>query len=669
MNHFLTPRRTVTATLLMGIWACAHGQSLGTPVAQVVLGRPLDMSMPVRFASDASDNECVQADVFYGETRLQANAVRATVSGPADQRRIRVESDTPIDEPIVTVSVRAGCRNTITRNYTLLPEYPSERLLAAIEARTAMANAAPAIPLKMAPVAAAPTSPRKAAAPHSVVVARAAAPEAPARSVRTPHRQAVVAKGPRLKLEPIDLSDTPQQDKLLRVSSTLADPAGDPSRRATAALLWQAINADPQEVLRTSAMIQKLEQDLAQLRQASNQTRAEMAALRQRLDQAQPWYLSPRFMQLLALLVVASAGAAGFLWWRTRGLRGFAEPWYVPHEEPVHAAVEPAVAKEEVVALEPEPAAPVAAEPPVVKPVPVPERAPVEAAAAPQAGPIDFEIPAGMQAAAAAKPAPARDRTDGVLRVETLAATFEEVEFLSSLGLGSDAMDILKTYLQDSASPSPLAYLELMRLCEQAEDPAAVATVRRRYAQAFGVEAPRLAQITAEGGLDAHQDLSDRITRAWGQGDALEVIEQALFRVPTPAAPITLQAGRDLLALYDLALTRATDVTPATGDAPLAPWAHAEDVHTAQQVAQEAAEAEGGSQFALDVDLTAPVEDASVSTGGPMLELEPMLPKATAEAKAAAEAAARAEAARKAQEEEDAFSAAMASERIPVSRY
>src|SRR5439155_22005864 len=190
---------------------------------------------------------------------------RATVTGQSDQRRIRVESETPIDEPIVTVSVRAGCRNTITRNYTLLPEYPSERLLASVEARTAMANAAPVVPLKMAATTTPSTSPRKPGV-RPVIVARASTPEAQG-PVRTRNTHAVQKhapqKGPRLKLEPIDL---PEQESLLRVSSSLADPNGDPSRRATAALLWQAINADPQEVMRTSVMIQKLEQDLAQPR-------------------------------------------------------------------------------------------------------------------------------------------------------------------------------------------------------------------------------------------------------------------------------------------------------------------------------------------------------------------------------------------------------------------
>jgi hypothetical protein len=617
--------------LTLGCGSGAQAQLLGTPVADVLLGRPLDLSLPVRFSTEGGgDNDCVRADVFYGESRLGDGAVRTSVSGPADQRRIRVETDKPVDEPIVTVSVRAGCRNTVTRNYTLLPEYPSERLLAAADARLAMADATPVAPLRLAPA----TAPRKPAA-RPVVVARTVVAEPPPLRARSnAHRVSrtdAVARGPRLRLEPIEL---PERDALLRVSSSLAEPNGDASRRATAALLWQAINADPEELLRTGVMIQKLEQDLAQLRQASGQTRAEMAALRERLDHGQPWYLSPLFVQLLALLVLASTGVAAVLWWRTRDLRVAPGTWYLPPEQPTEPPPAEATVEAET------PVAPVTA--PVA---PTATRQPVAVA---NPAPIDFDLPA---------PSVPRAQGDEVLRVETLAATFEEVDFLSSLGLLSDAMDLVKNYLQDSAGPAPIAYLDLMRLCEQAEDPAAVAAVRRRYVQAFGVEAPRLPQVTAEGGLDTLPDLAARISQAWNAGDAPQAIAQVLFSVPTPGAPLTLQAARDLLVLHDLALVRAADGTgtPGPGETPLAPWAHDRDLATA-------AEAEGGRQFGLDVDLSAKeARGASVSaTLAPTLELMPMLVDPEV---------AQAEAARCVSEAEDAFNAATASERVPVSRF
>lgn len=650
MTSLLTPTRTAVL-LLLGGWACAgSAQSLGTAAVDPLMGRPLEMTVPARF--DGTD-ECVHADVFYGETRLAANRVRASVVGPREQRRIRVEADAPVDEPVVTVSLRAGCRNTVTRNYTLLPDYPSEALLAAADARSAMASAVPAVPLKMAKAAAtpprrAPDARAPAAGGGGTQVVAAARSGKPAPRALRP--EVVAAAGHRLRLEPIDLPPV----QALRVSTSLAQPQGDAAARATAALMWQAINADPQELLRASVRLQRLEQDLALLRQSTGQAHAEMAALRRQLEQARPWHASPALLQVLGLLVLAAAGAAGLLWYRTRGSRMARGDWYLPPETDLHdlppvAEAPPAREVARVAVPAPVVAAPVTA-PVRVPQAPVPEVVPADA------DPIAFDLP--QPAAREAAP----HAGEGALRVETLAATFEEVEFLASLDLGNDAMNVIKAYLQDSAQPAPVAYFELMRLCDQADDAVALATVRRRYLQAYGLEAPRLEQVSSPAGLEGLPALAARITRAWGRPEAAEAIEQALFEVPMPGMPITLQAARDLLFLHALATARAGTAPAPVEEAeahPLAPWAHADDVQSASVAAQAAAEAQGGAGFGLDLDLTAaPPPPARIVEAEADLEfeLEPIAPPAR-------------EPQRQETEDEEAFSAAMASERVPVSRY
>jgi hypothetical protein len=657
MKKLLTSRRNLALTLLLGGWACTGAaQTLGSPAGGAWIGQPLELNIPARFASADGADECVQADVFYGDTRLGAATVRTTVTGVGEQKQVRVEASAPIDEPIVTVSLRAGCRNTVTRNYTLLPEMPSEPVLAALARPAAVtlgASAAP-VPLRMAQATSRPASPRVARAQARATVAQAeAAPRMRVAKAKAPRREAAVAMaGAHLRLDPMEIDAR----TLLRVSAKLSDTMGDPARRATAALLWQAVNADPQEVLRTSAMLQKLEMDLAQLRQSALRTQSDMASLRGRLDEAQPWYLSPVLAQVLGLLVLATAAAAGVLWYRTRRSFAFSDPWYGvdarrdPQDSSLGAVPEAVVPQP--VAAEPQPA-----------PVVIPPRAekqvtrravPVAATAAPAPvvpNLIEFELPQQ----------PPRRATSGVLRVETLAATFDEVEFLASMGLQSDAMDVLKSYLQDSSNPAPLAFFELMRLCDEGEDATALPMVRRRYVQAFGMEAPRLEQVTAPVGLESRRDLCTRITKAWGRQEALDIIEEALFTVPKPGASLTLHAARDLLCLYDLGMALMTESAGSTGSGleadahPVAPWADAQD---AQQAANSAAEAQGGYAFALDVDLNAAPEALPDSVPPP--EVAPLL--------ANLQAAAR-EQARKAQEDEDAFSAAVASDRLPMSRH
>jgi hypothetical protein len=280
----------------------------------------------------------------------------------------------------------------------------------------------------------------------------------------------------------------------------------------------------------------------------------------------------------------------------------------------------------------------------------------VQHAEPPAAGvePIAFDIPA--------QPSSEQPPTDAALRVETLAATFGEMDFFCAMGLTADAMDVLKLYVQDSARPSPLAYLALMHLCEKAGDPAGVAAVRRRYAKTYRVEAPRLPQVAEEGGLDTLPALAARVTQAWGGPEALSTLEQILFQAPTPAAPITLQAARELLSLYDLALAEADEGSDLAEAHPLAPW-----VRDAVHGATQAAEAEPDAHVGLDLDLGAAVRAPlpEVSAAPPELELE--LARLRDKLKADA-ARARAQQRRR-RDDEDAFSAAVARERIPASRY
>jgi hypothetical protein len=593
------------------------------------------MTVPARFASADVRDECVQADVFFGDARLPPHRVRATVLGSDPlHKRVRIETDALIDEPIVRVSVRAGCHGAITRSYTLLPELPSEQVVAVLAAQRPWATppAPPLSPAMAAAAAAAAASPlRLTAAPVATVPTAPAAPRV--RPARGAPRQmlpgAPVQARPRLRLEPIDGDGS----TLLRTSGQLAAPAGDAARRATAALLWQAINADPQEVLRTTMLLQNVERELAQLRQNDGQTRAQIEVLRQRLDSAQLWYESTGMLQSLALFLLASFVAAGVLWTRTR--RSESERWYaqapvLPVAPTSHAGMPPVPVPPRSAGSSPQPASAGQAQPSQPPPVAVPvAESPITAST---------ETPA--------------------LRVETLAAVFEQVEFLSSLGLSADAANLLQGYVQDSASPAPLAFFELMRLCEQAQDAVADAAVRRRYAQLFGVEAPRLDEVTAGVPLESLGVLSKRIVAAWNTPGVAQEIEEALFSMPA-AGSLTLQAGRDLLCLHGLALELAGDGASAPVDGEghaIAPWAHGGDAAGAPFGTAPAADVDEGSLPGVDIDL---------GWVPPQRHVAPLIAEMHAAARAAQERAARQ---RRQQEEEERFSAVMAYERMPTSR-
>ncbi len=623
MKTLLTSGRTLATMLLLGVIAPVEAQSLGVPRADALIGRPLELTVPARFSGSDSGDQCVHADVFYGDTRLPSSQVKATVVGTGEQRRVRVETAALIDEPVVTVAVRAGCFNTFSRTYTLLPELASEQVLAAAAARSVRPGGILTTALATQAVGA------NAAPPRAPVMraAMATAGDAPPR-MRTarPARVQQALGTARLRLNVFEGEAQQAQQAVLRVSAQIAEPLGDAARRVTAGLLWQALNASPTDLIRTTALVLKLENELSQLQNTSTQTRAEVQALRRELES--PAATSGnRLTQLLALLVLLVGGTTAYLWFRNRSATrraGTGDPLdagdsvldsqmpppaaELKSRQPVRPIQPPAPARFAPAARRAEPAPstrmPLDADLSLDKlpsgfsalpPVPVSARAPLQ-----------FE-PSWDQA----HPGPATAAT--MLRVETLAATFEEVEFLSSLGLWNDAMDILKTYLEDSGAPAPIAFFELMRLYVHTDDAASLVSVRKRYRQVFGAEAPKFDQITATAGLEGFPDLAMRVTRAWGTPQVLDHIEQYLFAVPQPGRAFSLQAGHDLLYLHDLAMALLTDsgargtADDADGHA-LAPWASAETPAQARMMAEQAAEVSGGHNFALDFDLSAQPE-------------------------------------------------------------
>jgi hypothetical protein len=628
MKTLLTPGRTLATMLLLGVIAPAGALSLGVPRADALIGKPLELTVPARFASGDAGDQCVHADVFYGETRLPPGQVKATVVGSGEQRRVHITAQAVIDEPVVTVALRAGCGNTFSRSYTLLPELASEQVLAAAAARSVQPGGilTTALSTQAAGAGAAPARP----AVQRTAMATGGEAQARVRAARPARVQAALGTA-RLRL---DTFEQEAQQALLRVTAQIAEPLGDAARRATAGLLWQALNASPVDLVRATALVLKLEGELAQLQQSSAQTRSEVVALRRELESPAATTGS-RLTQLLALLVLLAGGTAAYFWFRNRSaaqagwtgapleagdsmLREAPPPQQPAPQagqpvQPVQPVQPPSPARFVAAAGTSGAGAPGAGAPSQPMPL-VPDLSlddlpagysvtPSRPERVAEVAPLEFEFPDDPQV-------PARVPSPTMLRVETLAATFEEVEFLASLGLWNDAMDILKTYLEDAEAPAPIAFFELMRLYVHTDDAASLVSVRKRYQQVFGVEAPRFEQITAPVGIEAFPDLAMRVTRAWGTPQVLDHIEQYLFAVPQPGRAFSLAAGRELLYLHDLAMALLTDAGPgedAEGHA-LAPWASADSPAQARMAAERAAEVSGGHNFALDVDLTAQAE-------------------------------------------------------------
>ena len=228
--------RRATLSLPLALVGCAvlctagpaQALGFGRSINASYLGQPLNFAAAVRLEADeVLPRECVAAEVQSGDNKLPPVALRITVEpgASASERLIRVSTQVQIDEPVVTITVTAGCLPRLTRSFVTLmdppglnlaqggapvPEVslPAQRVEAEVApivsiVETAQAASAPARAMPSA--SSRPVRPRAAAAAAPVPrqpSATAAAKTAPPRERKAAAPVAVAkATGSRLQLE------------------------------------------------------------------------------------------------------------------------------------------------------------------------------------------------------------------------------------------------------------------------------------------------------------------------------------------------------------------------------------------------------------------------------------------------------------------------------------
>src|SRR5512145_1391316 len=155
MSRAPFPLALVAASCLGAGAAGAIG--IGGVQSEVVLGQPLDVTVPVQLADgETLEAGCVSAEVHVGETRLGPDQVAAAVRRPVGgaQALVRVRSRMAIDEPVVGLTLVAGCPARVTRRFVLFADPPE--LQAARGAALDPAMPAPVLPDAQAVAAIAP---------------------------------------------------------------------------------------------------------------------------------------------------------------------------------------------------------------------------------------------------------------------------------------------------------------------------------------------------------------------------------------------------------------------------------------------------------------------------------------------------------------------------------
>lgn len=596
MKPNLKLRQTVAGGVLLLAALGSTAMTLGRTRGAALIGRPLDLSVQVRLEpADEASSACFDADVFHGENRIDSSrvSVQFQPAAGAQDASVRIRSTAVVDEPVVTIYLRAGCAQKITRRYVLLADYPTDTTAAAqvvqvvppvVAAAPPAAPAAPAASPSPASAAssanaaaasanssaatgvAAPARPRPArpaaapAAPAAQPVPQAAPAQRPAPVVRrpAPAAPAAAAARSRLKLDPLDL--LVERDPTLRASTEmLTAPAENAQVRAQAAALWRAINAQPQDILRDAQRMQALEADVKGLREQTARNQASLNDLRVQLHKAEgERYANGLVYSLLALLALALAGA-GYLWQRSRNATFSSQDWW---------------RRGETAGGDPEQIGPDSLMPPLA---PRKAATPSRSQDAPSVVDVDLDVDESMFATlktarpvAAPPEAPPRsipgmDQGDFVASIpgsaravnaEELFDIQQQADFFISLGQHEQAIEVLKNHISDNVETSALAYLDLLKIYHSLNRRAEYDQLREDFNKVFNAQVPVFdAYSDKSSGLEAYHNALARIEALWPSPKVLEIIEESIFRKPGSGdgEAFGLEAYRELLLLYAMA--------------------------------------------------------------------------------------------------------------------
>jgi hypothetical protein len=571
--------------------------TLGRAQGALFVGQPLDLRIQLQFDGEADGvSGCVDADVYYGEAQVDPARVKVQLEpivGGTTQA-VRVLSSILINEPLVTVNLRVGCQQKSSRRYVLFPDVSSNvvepvqrvptlaaelnraRSTVRDTASPAQASAHPAAPAAAVPSIDKPRRPRQvsvaAPAERSAATAMSAQPLAPL--PRQPRAVKSASKA-RLKLDPLDLLI--ERDPVLRASSELlAAPQEDPRKRAEATLLWRALNASPEDLMRDEAAAQRMEKDLKSLYAVTAENQKGLIDLVATVQRAQSERYANGLVYSLAALCLLSLLALGWIWRRLRAAR--APSWMHGLEAGDSLLVELAQA------------------PPVVRtghtPLNEVASAPVALTAAPMDEPLvtgiadaapelltelDFDLdlmalsshqpvpsmPSVVHAATAPRAqTPVRDFSVSVsagLRAidsEELEDVRQQADFFVSVGQHQKAIDVLTTRIAQVGESSPLVCLDLLKIYHALGRQSEFEFMRNEFDNWFTGRVPEFHAFSDEGhGLEHYRLVMDRIVAMWPDPSVLEYIENCLYHHSTHMEDphFDLRAYRELLLLHGVA--------------------------------------------------------------------------------------------------------------------
>lgn len=580
--------RRAAPLFLLGFAVPSLALTLGQPQGAVWIGRPLDLVVPLTLAEgEGGESLCAEAEMVQGGVRVDDRRVTVSLEpgGRPGQTRIHIRSTTPVEEPVVQVTVRAGCQASSSRQFVLLADMPVELTAAPVLPGAAGASSsgttdAPVTRSNRRPqratgdgsgsaaTAASPTAPpQRAVAPRPRPAASAERGEARAPAARatpparrsaaaTPARAPVPAAPPaaaaaaptvppagspsasggaRLQLDLLD----PSAARNPALAASAAAAAGAPDPVVSAALAAASAAANAEELQRANERMKALEATLAALREQSAQNQRLLLEMRSELAEARDSrYRNPLVYALCLLLLLALIGL--FMLWRV-ARRTTGPAWW---GETTGKDDGPSLPPSAGVALSAGLAGASVA----------------ENAAMPKTGPFgtalvaadaEDESPDTLPPLPEDESAPAR-----YVNTEELFDVQQQSDFFLSLGQHEQAIAVLSEHIADNPETSALAYLDLLRIYHALDRRDDYARVGQEFERAFNASVPDFEHFSEVGhGLEHYRSTLARIEAQWPRQGTLALIEELVFRKPGTRGDesFDLAAYRELLLLYSVA--------------------------------------------------------------------------------------------------------------------
>ena len=618
--------RVAICCLMLFAASSSIAMSLGRHRGAALIGKPLDIAIQATLDEQEDlAGLCLEADVFYGDSKVDGTRVRV-VADPVGQGSretlVHVRASALVNEPVVSIQLRVGCRQKFEKRYVLLADLVSDagNQLAALPMVPASSVAAVSSPIQGAGSGTAgsrqpaagegsrPRSPRTSSRGIDKRVSAAAVtgpvaagtPDAtsvgsggglvagkPSRMLSAPNgpRQKAATTpgriGSRLKLDPIDLAV--ERDPQLKSSPELLSvPAVSDKERSVAAALWQALSAQPDDMLKSMDKLQALELAVKGLQAQNQQSQKTIDELATNLKQAQAQrYANFLVFGLLALLLIAVLLAAYL--WRQRSLltQSYDEqlPWWRKSkakdkgwaggagDSDIGIGGDGTLLMRQTRSGKSGKSSP--AELDVDLDLGIENSDFAEISARSKPGSRDSVIPLAP-----------RDRSDfgmsmthmsRAVKAEELFDVQQQADFFVSLGQHEQAIEVLRNHIGDIGQTSAMVYLDLFNLYHQLGRHAEYEALRVDFNERFNARIPSFDEYTIGSlGLEAYSEALQRIVALWPSRKVLDIIEESIFRgADANAEAFDLEAYRELLLLYAIAKDVREDRS-ATNDATVA---------------------------------------------------------------------------------------------------